>query len=815
MQSPVVHVPLRSAFVLGCALGCVLGAAPAGAAELEPGSRDGVCTEAIHGHVVDADTHAPVVGATVRLGDEDFAVTGRGGRLDVENLCPGEIAIEVTAPGYRGVQQSVDVPTGDSFELELERDVETMVIRAESPRMLGLGSGAILSPEILEERRGLSFSETLAEIPGVSQLRAGSGMAKPIVRGQFGNRLLLIVDGVRHRAQQWGLDHAPEIDPFMAGALQVVRGPSGVRHGSDAIGGVIIVEPPPVSVDPGVAAELHLHGTHDGPGAGVAARVNAASSSIPDTGLVLEGSLELLGAPSTPDYPLDNTAHQEWNVGATVFHDRGPAAYQLSLRLHDAKLGVCSCYSIESPEDFAANLERERPVGADLFEAGLEIDRPYQAVRHGLLVARGQWRVGSFRSVSATYALQRDDRREFAMVRQGQTGPQFDFRLTTHDADVTARHDTLHLGEHLHLDGALGAAAVVQHQDYSGRPLVPDHDAAGGGVFVTQRLSGDEFDVEAGLRYDLLSRTASIERIDFLRLVRSDQLAEDACGDLPARDRAVSCDSRFHTLAASLGARRWLSSALSVQVEVATASRAPTPDEQYLNGTAPSFPVFGLGKPDLGVERTYAVSGTSTYLGQRVSGEVSLYGNYIDDYIYLAPAVGPDGNPIFDVLIRGTFPRFVTRAVDATFYGLDGSVSFSPTGWLDLDAQAAMVRGRNVTDETYLVFVPPDRFRATATATLLDALGASELSAGVGATLVRHQDRFEPAADLAPPPDGHFLLDARLGAQWLVGDERLKATLEGTNLLNTRYREYTSLLRYFVDQPGFQLMARLSVFFGS
>ena len=35
--------------------------------------------------------------------------------------------------------------------------------------------------------------------------------------------------------------------------------------------------------------------------------------------------------------------------------------------------------------------------------------------------------------------------------------------------------------------------------------------------------------------------------------------------------------------------------------------------------------------------------------------------------------------------------------------------------------------------------------------------------------------------------------------------------LQGTNLLNTRYRDYTSLLRYFADQPGIEIMLRLSV----
>ena len=76
-----------------------------------------------------------------------------------------------------------------------------------------------------------------------------------------------------------------------------------------------------------------------------------------------------------------------------------------------------------------------------------------------------------------------------------------------------------------------------------------------------------------------------------------------------------------------------------------------------------------------------------------------------------APAIDAMGDPIFDVTIRGAFPRFVTRPVDAMFYGADGGIAVTPVPWLELGAQASLVRARNRTDDSYLVFVPPDRVR--------------------------------------------------------------------------------------------------------
>jgi iron complex outermembrane receptor protein len=43
-----------------------------------------------------------------------------------------------------------------------------------------------------------------------------------------------------------GVANMPEIDPFMAQKLTVIKGAAGVRYGSDAIAGVIMVEPNPL-----------------------------------------------------------------------------------------------------------------------------------------------------------------------------------------------------------------------------------------------------------------------------------------------------------------------------------------------------------------------------------------------------------------------------------------------------------------------------------------------------------------------------------------------------------------------------------------
>ena len=63
------------------------------------------------------------------------------------------------------------------------------------------------------------------------------------------------------------------------------------------------------------------------------------------------------------------------------------------------------------------------------------------------------------------------------------------------------------------------------------------------------------------------------------------------------------------------------------------------------------------------------------------------------------------------------------------------------------------------------------------------------------------QSRVDPSQDIAPAPEGAWLLDAELGTSIQLKSP-LQVSLRATNLLNQRYREYTSLMRYSADQPG-------------
>ncbi|MHC4599314.1 MAG: TonB-dependent receptor [Planctomycetota bacterium] len=90
--------------------------------------------------------------------------------------------------------------------------------------------------------RHRSLPELMAEYPGVLPQKTGHGQGSPFIRGFTGFHTLLLVDGIRlnnsvFRAgpnQYWGT-----VDTLSVDRMELVRGPSSVLYGSDAVGGTV------------------------------------------------------------------------------------------------------------------------------------------------------------------------------------------------------------------------------------------------------------------------------------------------------------------------------------------------------------------------------------------------------------------------------------------------------------------------------------------------------------------------------------------------------------------------------------------------
>lgn len=99
-----------------------------------------------------------------------------------------------------------------------------------------------LDREELDRRMPRSVPEALWDVPGVMVQKTANGQGSPFLRGFTGFRTLLLIDGIRLNNsvfregpnQYWST-----IDPYSIDRIEVVKGPTSVLYGSDAIGGVV------------------------------------------------------------------------------------------------------------------------------------------------------------------------------------------------------------------------------------------------------------------------------------------------------------------------------------------------------------------------------------------------------------------------------------------------------------------------------------------------------------------------------------------------------------------------------------------------
>lgn len=691
----------------------------------------------------------------------------------------------------------------DDHDADFEVVVEHVSLEAANTH-----AAASVGPEELERKAGQGLAEAIAGVPGVTVGRGTAGAGKPIVRGHVERRLLVLFDGVRHASQNWGVDHATEIDPFAAGAITVVRGASGVRHGPDAIGGVVLVEPPPLRDRVGVGGKALMAGASNGLSSSAALRLDGVAAKWPAMSGRVEGNVTRAASMHTPDYVLGNTARTLWNAGATLGLDLGRVRGTLAARHYDLDAGICFCAAAESAEDFAAGLLREEPLGAETWTTSFAVARPRQAVRHDLVLARADvdLRRGA---LQATYAFQSDRRLEYDVVRDDIEGPQYDFLLRTHSLDLWWGHDHVPAGVG-HLSGGVGAQGSFQENVYGGLPLVPNYRVGAVGVLGVERWTVGRVAVELGGRLDQQVRTAYLTESALQRDVGRGLLDASDCA---LADGVASCPGAHRTGSASLGGIARVGDVAELRLDLSSASRFPSPDELYMNGSAPTSPVYAVGDPSLGVETTWGLSPTVAVDVPAAHAEVSTFTQRIDDYVAFGPSLAPDGTPGLVVTVQGAFPSWEFRAVDAVFYGLDGSLALGPEAVVGVELAGAVVRGLLRGTTSGLAGVPPDTGRLTVVARpAIRGLRAS--SASASATWIGQQDNVDPAQDLAPPPEGVWLLGASVEAtRPLAHGRTLTVGLLAENLLDARHRLYTSLLRYAADEPGRDVRARITLDF--
>ncbi len=755
------------------------------------------CHAMLFGTVTEAETEEPVPFAEVFIVETgQGTVTDDKGNFVFTELCEGNYTVTCHHIGCSHLSTEIKVvgETNLCFHLQHESlNLTEITVHEKAVVLPNTQVERSLEGRQLEAGKGQTMGDMLKLLPGVTTLNTGSGISKPVIRGMHSNRVLMLNNGVRQEGQQWGSEHAPEIDPYIADRVTVIYGANSVRFGADAMGGVVVVEPRALRSEAGMGGELNLAAFSNG-------RVGVASAmldgklrgKLPLAGR-MQGTFKRGGNLCTPGYFLENTGVKEINYSAAIGLERERWTSEVFFSQFFTDIGVYRGSHIGNLTDLENAIQRGRPTDDGSFS--YDLGRPLQRVAHYLLKAKNTLKTGTAGKLSLQYARQFNRRGEFdAHKRYGTLPSELDdpemlFEITTHTLDLAWEHKSWR-----HFTGSIGTQGIAQRNTTDRGGLIPDYNSQTAGVFWIERWRKYPFpmEFEAGVRYDL-------RRLD----VQS------------RGNEVIDKQFNFNNLSGTVGLVYKIAKQLDFKLHWGSAWRAPNVNELFSDGVHHGSASYEKGRDDLVPERAHSTNLTFDFDNERnFSVNFSLYRNVVQDFIYLLPQAEPV------LTIRGAFPSFAYDQTDARLKGLDWSAAWKPIPVLAISSGASFLRAWNKRNDDWLVLMPAARLRFGAEF----SPNAKNEKVGndnapfvkLGVEHVLKQSRVPVKyTDFAPAPKAYTLFNFEAGIGLPINRKRstIKLSLTIQNLLNTAYRDYLNRLRYFSDEVGRNVSIRLKYSF--
>lgn len=712
------------------------------------------------------------------------------GQLTMVKPCSSRLHIEVSALGFETIRHAFTLKKDSMLSIQLSPEARQIsAVDVVGRRSVSVSSSQHkLSAQALAESKGKLLADALGEIAGVTSISMGHSIVKPVINGLHSNRILMLNNGVRQEGQQWGVEHAPEIDPFVADRLEVIKGAQAVQYGADALAGVVLVSANKIDTRQPIGGSIDLIARSNGRAGIVNAQLEGGIAKLPNLGWRIQSSGKKSGNIKTADYYLGNTGVQELNFSSTLQYKLGSNELEAYYSHFGTELGIFDGAHIGTVEDLHARIAYGRPFETYAFSYAIEA--PRQLVDHDLLKLSWKKQLTSNKSLDLQYSYQRNHRREYDKRRVvSDNTAMADMILSTQSLAASLRSGNNMLGMQMNMQ-------INNNQAGTGTtPIIPNFDSYNLGLFASKQLAIKRVQAELGIRYDYKYLDAAGYRYDYANPLPNGVV-----------NQYLMHDSRqFHNLSGTVGIQYPISKLINWKSNLGLAWRAPSANELYSDGVHHGSGTYEVGDKSLKSEKGLKWTNALALQTGGFSATLDLYGQIIYDYIYAQP--NPDS---LRQTIRGTFPLFAYAQHNALFYGADLMLMYSFNESLSYSLGASLLRAKNISQDSYLPYIPADRFKQSIHWNL--PTGKSSTSyLKFSHRFVAQQTRYEIGSDYSEPPAAYHLLDLIASSSFSIGQKNdliLSAAVD--NIFNHAYKEYMDRFRYFAHQMGRNISIKIS-----
>ena len=721
----------------------------------------------VAGRIVSVDG-APIGAATVAITELNRAVNSAvDGRFRFDAVPSGRYTLTIRKLGYQKRASSIIVDAAP-VDVTIALDAGSVVIEPVNVTALRTPVDVVASPlstsiltgDDVHPNSGISLAHSVNQLAGVHNVSTGQQVGKPMIRGLFGPRVLVLTDGSRLEDYSWSDEDGPSVDARLAQRIEVIRGPASVLYGSEALGGVVNVIPAELPFSPeGLSTRrgaLEAYGGSNNTELGSAGMIEGTKGRYGWRGLATgRFALDM----NTPRGKLQNSSFFAVNgEGAFGFNSAHgnttirAAHYGGEFHLLEAsgpEVGDSTGGPVRQTLD-----DRLQFTNNYVVSNALRFETKAQYQRHALTEVSDDCQPAP----GQTTCTKVKDQQAFGLV------------LNTGTADFLAHHT---LGA---LSGTVGVSTMYQNSGTSGPIfLVPSATTTSVGAFSFEQLTFGAVSLVGGVRGDTRS------------------LSSDASVPL-----SLAADSRnWSAFTGDVGFVIRPIPEFGIVANLGTGWRAPTLFDLYTNGPNAADGRYEIGNAALKSERDHSIDAGLRWASPRVRAEATVFQNSVDDYIFTTPTIDSIGGLR---VFRHTQAN--ARLTGAEF---SGSVDVMPE--LTLRATHDFVNGVARATDAPLPLMPPPRSRIGANLHSSALSWAQRASIGAELEVNQKQTRLD-TYDV--PANAYTLLNVDMSVERVFRTRPTRFDIDVRNATNTTYTDFLSRYKRFSYGQGVNIIFKVA-----
>ncbi|APY00370.1 TonB-dependent receptor [Lacinutrix venerupis] len=778
------------------------------------------CSNTITGKVIDQHDGTILVDAKVTiLETQQFVLTNFEGEFSISNLCNKTYTFEVYHAFCDSKTYKLEV-SGDTYKIfRLEHHLEELNEIILEGKSVEIKSNTTLenkiSKEDLEHNSANSLGDVLNNISGVSSLNTGNTIVKPIINGLHSSRVVVMNDGLRMEDQDWGSEHAPNLDVNAIDNITVIKGASALQYSGNAIGGIIITENSKTPVKDSLYGKTIVTGATNGRGGTVTSQLTKSFKS----GWYgkAQGSIKRFGDFNAPDYNLSNTGVFERSLSLRAGVNKFNSGIEAYYSLYKVETGILRASHLGGAEDQVRAINSAQPLYIDDFT--YNIDAPYQDVTHHIARIKAFKKFNDIGTLNFQYGYQQNNRLEFD-VRRGDDKDKasLDLKLDTHTL-------LLDLDSKISSTTKLKLGLTGQYQTNFADPntgvrrLIPDYDKYNFGAYaILDKKINNQLLFEIGARFDYTYLNAlKFYRTSFWESRDYDTTFQDIVIDGDFGDQVLANPKlSFYNPSGTVGLNYKFNNGYKLLFNYALSSRAPNPSELFSEGLHHSASRIEYGDLQFDSETSSKVSITLLRENDNFSFSINPYANFINDFIVIEP-IG------ISQTIRGNFQIWEYRQTNARLLGVDINSAFKLTDYFQLKNQFSLVKGKDTSRDEALINMPA---ASTKNTIVYKNKKLNNLNLALESEYVFRQNEYPDnnfevyiaetetteIVDVSTPPSAYHLLNFNSSVDFKLNNKTsLTVGFDVSNIFNKSYRNYLNRTRYYADELGRNFLINLKI----